>query len=226
MRPDKRGPTDVRVFNTALGQLSRADGSARWKFGDTTVLCGIFGPAPVGVRDEKLDKALVEVSFSAAHGRSTTRERLHERLIRSTFETAILSALHPRTGIRITCQTLCDDGSVLATSINAVMLALMDAGIPLRSVITAVTCMIDKEGVCLLDPTELELKEARSTHTFAFDNTSKGVVMCESTGVFTEEEYLQCYELCEGGAHAVQGFLRQAMSRKVSRETGFTPPNA
>ncbi|KAJ3054747.1 Exosome component 5 [Rhizophlyctis rosea] len=221
MRPDKRNTNDIRVTHTALGQLHRADGSGRYQFGDSSVLCGIYGPAAIGLRDEKLDRAVIEVSFSAAHGKSTTRERLHERLLRSTFETAILSALHPRTGIRITCQTLCDDGAVLATSINATMLALMDAGIPLRSVITAVSCMVDKEGEVFLDPTALELKEAQSTHTFAFDNVSGGVVSCESTGVFTEEEYESCYDICKQGSDAIERFLRHALQKKLEKQSGL-----
>ncbi|KAJ3291791.1 Exosome component 5 [Borealophlyctis nickersoniae] len=213
LRPDKRELTVIRNMSCSFGLLNRADGSARFGF-------AVYGPAEVKIRDEKLDKATVEVSFTPVSGTSTTQDRLYERIIRESLETSILAALHPRTSIRITCQAVSDDGSILSAAMNAAVLALIDAGIPLQSLIGSTTCMIDDQGDVLLDPTALELQNARSVHMFAFDNVSSGIIACESVGLYTASEYEDCYAYGEGGAKYVHAFMTTAITRKVAKETG------
>jgi exosome complex component RRP46 len=97
--------------------------------------------------------------------------------------------------IRITFQVLADDGSLISTAINAMILALVDAGIPMKSTASAVTCMINKSGVILLDPTALEIQvlsllneDSQSVHSFAFDSINQECYTFYSTGVYSEEE--------------------------------------
>ncbi|KAJ3185443.1 Exosome component 5 [Geranomyces variabilis] len=221
IRSDQRKlPSEMRPFYCSSALLSRSDGSVRFKSGDSSVLCSVFGPMEVKIRDEKLDKATVEVVFKAAAGNSTTKERLYERVIRETLEASILTALHPRSAIRITLQVLTDDGGILSTALNAATLALVDAGIALRSLPAGVTCMIDQEGVLLLDPTILELEAARSTHMFVFDNISDGALSNISTGSFSMDEYTSCYDTCFSAVAAVQQLFRSSVEGKVRREHG------
>jgi exosome complex component RRP41 len=59
--------------------------------------------------------------------------------LQRTFSEAILTQLHPRSEILITLHILSQDGSVLATCINACTLALIDAGIPMTDYVVACT---------------------------------------------------------------------------------------
>ncbi|KAF8437345.1 ribosomal protein S5 domain 2-type protein [Terfezia claveryi] len=59
--------------------------------------------------------------------------------LQRTFASVILTHLFPRSEIMITIHILSQDGSVLATCINATTLALIDAGIPLYDYVTACT---------------------------------------------------------------------------------------
>ena len=67
-------------------------------------------------------------------------------------------------------------------------MALIDAGVPMKDVVAAVSCAIDKDDQILLDPTAREMGNAKSTHTFAFDKTSLSPLFCESSGLFTDEQ--------------------------------------
>ena len=67
-------------------------------------------------------------------------------------------------------------------------MALIDAGIPMKGVVAAVSCAIDNDDQILLDPTAQEMENAKSTHTFAFDKTSLSLLFCESSGLFTDEQ--------------------------------------
>lgn len=84
---------------------------------------------------------------------STDRRRLVElaNAIRSTFEPVVLTHLFPRSEINIVISVQQQDGGlwcydaaltpgVLPTAINACTLALMDAGIPMKDYVTALTC--------------------------------------------------------------------------------------
>jgi len=59
--------------------------------------------------------------------------------LQNTFASVILTHLFPRSEIAITLHILSQDGSVLASCINATTLALIDAGIPLYDYVTACT---------------------------------------------------------------------------------------
>ncbi|KAG1206417.1 hypothetical protein G6F35_011225 [Rhizopus arrhizus] len=159
-RPDRRADNkQTRTLSASQNILSRADGSAKFEFGTTSVICSVSGPVEVQMRDEKLDEATVEVIVRPAKGVRATKEKLIENTLRTTFEPIILGGMMPRTLVQITVQVTKDDGSVLAASINAIALALLDAGIPLKYMAAAVTCMFDsKTCEVVLDPTAVELQ--------------------------------------------------------------------
>ena len=122
----------------------------------------------------------------------------------------------------------------MATAFNATILALLDAGIPLKSILGAVTCIVDAEtNQILLDPTTQELANAKSTHTFVFDNKSSitsnskqegkeavevATLYSDSTGLFSEEEYFECAQICYKAVQAVHGFIRTAVQKKLEKE--------
>ncbi|KAG0364238.1 ribosomal protein S5 domain 2-type protein [Gamsiella multidivaricata] len=230
----RTSPHQLRPFFSSQNLLNRADGSAQFDFGGSSVICSVVGPAEVKIRDEKLDRATIEVVARPLVGLPGVKDKTLERCIRETLEPLILSGLHPRTGIQIVLQTMKDDGCIMSTAFNATILALLDAGIPLKSILGSVTCIIDAQSnQILLDPTTEELAQAKSTHVYVFDNKTSipskesmdvdrnneaGILFSDSTGLFTEEEYLECANVCFKAAQAVHGFIRTAVSKKLEKE--------
>ncbi|CAO3570293.1 unnamed protein product [Mortierella alpina] len=229
----------LRPFFSSQNLLNRADGSAQFDFGESSVMCSVVGPAEVKIRQEKLDKATIEVVARPLVGLPGVVDKARERSIQETLEPLILSSLHPRTLVQIVVQTMKDDGCVLSTAFNATILALLDAGIPLQSILGSVTCMIDSEtNEILLDPTTEELARSKSTHVFVFDNktsiagsTNKdqakdqdqdslegAILYSDSTGIFTEQEYFECAHMGFKAAQAVHGFIRTAVQKKLEKE--------
>ncbi|CEG69322.1 hypothetical protein RMATCC62417_05415 [Rhizopus microsporus] len=220
-RPDRRTEnTQLRTFSATQNVLHRADGSARFDLGATSVICSVSGPMEVPLRDEKLDEATVEVVVRPSSGIASTKEKLIENTLRTTFEPIILGGMMPRTLVQIVVQIIKDDGSVIAAAVNAIALALLDTGIPLKYMAASVTCMIDKTNNIILDPTAAELENAKSVHTFAFDNTPRTttVLLSDSSGVFSEEEYIECYDLCHQAVGQVHSFIRTAVEAKKQKE--------
>ncbi|KAI7861471.1 ribosomal protein S5 domain 2-type protein [Spinellus fusiger] len=222
IRPDRRtNTTQLRVLTASQNVLHRADGSAKFDFGDTSVLVSVVGPIEVPLRDERLDEATVEVVVRPADNYPSTKEKLIETLLQSAFEPMILGGMMPRTLLQIVVQLIKDDGSVLSAAVNAITLALLDAGVPIKYLAASLTCMVDKHTQALtLDPTAAELENASSVHTFAFDN-SQGpphVLLSDSTGIFSEEQYFTSHDACYKATEAVHAFLRASVTSKKEKE--------
>lgn len=171
--------------------LNRADGSARFTFGKTSVLCGVYGPVEVKIRDEFLDRATIEVNFKPHIGLSGTVERRIETIIRETLEPLIVSSLHPRTLIQISFQSQLNDGGMLASCFNAAFVALMDAGVPLISSFASIALAVMEDGTVFLDPTQEEESRATSVHTFVYGDS---LYCVQSEGEFQIEQFLMCLE--------------------------------
>ncbi|KAG9289832.1 hypothetical protein G9A89_015412 [Geosiphon pyriformis] len=218
LREDRRVANELRAMKIAQNVIKRVDGSGEFCFGFSSVICSIYGPAEVKIRDEKLDKATIDVIYRPLIGVSGTKEKTNEFNLRTTFETIILSGLHPRTQIQIVVQIKHDDGSTLSAAINAASVALIHAGIPMKAIVVAITCIVNKEKKIYLDPTAKEMEKAISIHTFAYETLDFNVAFCESSGLFTEQEYFECYEICKSAAREIYNSIREAIAIKLQKE--------
>ncbi|KAI9358736.1 ribosomal protein S5 domain 2-type protein [Pilaira anomala] len=220
-RPDRRDDyLQLRAFSASQNILNKADGSSKFEFGSTAVMCSVSGPVEVQIRDEKLDEATLEVVVRPAKGVPNTKEKLMESILRTAFEPVILGGMMPRTLVQIVVQVMKDDGCVLAAAVNAVTVALLDAGIPMKYMAAAITGMINEDNELVLDPTAAELENAKSVHTFSFDNSHSNphVLLSDSEGVFSDEQYFSCHDICFEAVEKVHGFLRIAVESKKNKE--------
>ncbi|KAL3668632.1 hypothetical protein V7S43_005933 [Phytophthora oleae] len=214
-RQDGRAGNELRPFASEQGALFRADGSARMSHGSSTVLAAVYGPGQArNWRAEKTDKATLDVCFKLEKGIITSKEKEYEQIIRETFTPIVLTDSFPRAVISIVVQVIEDNGSLLAVAINAVSLALMDAGIPMASVVTATSCSLFDDGNLYLDPTSAEEEEAVSWVTTARSSTSDGVLTCITNGLLSEMQYFACSEACQRASESVAAFFRIVQQKK------------
>ncbi|BFZ63397.1 exosome non-catalytic core subunit rrp46 [Saitoella coloradoensis] len=204
---------------TQTSLLHRADGSSTWSHGPTKLLCSVNGPMEVRLRDEQVDKATIEVIVRPAVGASGTHEKSLERKLLSAISPIVRAQLHPRTHIQITIQIISSppDGNVhvLAAGINAACMALMDAGIPMSSTIAAVAIGVDEQTGAI---SRIEdVNSARSTHVICYENVHKQLVLCESLGDFSEEEFFACLEAAREACEGVYETMREGIREKVER---------
>ncbi|GCB59932.1 exosome complex component RRP46-like isoform X4 [Scyliorhinus torazame] len=212
-------PQQLRPFCCEHSLLSRPDGSACFTQGDTTVLAAVYGPAEVKVSKEIFDKATLDVLLKPKVGLPSVAEKSKEQMIRNTCEATILTALHPRSSITIVLQVIHDSGSLLSCCLNAACMALMDAGLPMRSVFCGVTCVIDSNGEILLDPTTKIEKEAAAVLTFSIDSVEKQLLMSSTKGAYSVEELQQCVAMCQKAAEKIFQFYRDSVSRTYSKQS-------
>uniref|UniRef100_H3GKN4 Exoribonuclease phosphorolytic domain-containing protein n=1 Tax=Phytophthora ramorum TaxID=164328 RepID=H3GKN4_PHYRM len=222
-RQDGRAGNELRPFASEQGALFRADGSARMSHGSSTVLAAVYGPGQArNWRGEKTDRATLDVCFKLEKGIMTSKEKEYEQVIRETFTPIVLTDCFPRAVISIVVQHL------LAVAINAVSLALMDAGVPMTSVVTATSCGIFPDGNLYLDPSSVEeevqlpiqyFDEAVSWVITARSSTSDGVLTCITNGLLSEEQYFACSEACQRASESVAAFFRIVQQKKHPLDT-------
>lgn len=124
-------------------------------------------------------------------------ERALEQRLAHVLSRVIVVEAHPRTTIRCVLQLIHPDGAGLACSVNAACLALMDAGVPLRSCVAAVTLSILPGGDLVLDPTAVEeevclcLKPASYTHQCIFRECAQSHEWSQAHGLLWYASHTQ-----------------------------------
>eukprot|EP01090_Pellita_catalonica_P001729 TRINITY_DN11476_c0_g2_i1.p1 TRINITY_DN11476_c0_g2~~TRINITY_DN11476_c0_g2_i1.p1 ORF type:complete len:244 (+),score=23.55 TRINITY_DN11476_c0_g2_i1:48-779(+) len=147
LRLDGRRPAELRRIRCKMGVISRPEGSAYFEQGNTKVLASVFGPKEVTFRKQaRHDKAVLTCEFRVApfstieHKERTKGTRKHLEyalMIKRSFESAIMTDLFPNSQVDIFIEVLQSDGGTLCAAINAVTLAVIDAGLPMRDFVVA-----------------------------------------------------------------------------------------
>lgn len=151
--------------------------------------------------------------------KASPEHRELEQIVKSTFESIICVTSFPRTQITITIQELNDEGYFLSTCINAITLALVDAGIPLKSLIVATSAIIldseDSNGI-LINYTKDQEETARSKFVMAFTRSFDGIVTCYTTGSFSQSEYWKVTESLKEPSQEILTIFREALAEKYN----------
>ncbi|GAB0093695.1 Rrp46 [Sergentomyia squamirostris] len=206
----------LRPIRCELDVLSRSDGSALFAQGETVVIASVHGPVEVKMQNLQYDKASVEVYFKSIGGQSNVGDRFREQYIRNACESALLTALNPRTAISIQLQEMEDRAGLIACAVNAACLSLLHSGLEMRFLVAAVHCALTPSGRILLDPdvrTIMEEGGTVATFTFAFDSIDRRTVAMHSEGKCTEEQLNEAQEACRKASEVIFDFYRKSLKK-------------
>lgn len=137
-------------------------------------------------------------------------------IVRATLEQTIITELLPRTQIDVFVQVLQSDGGVRGCCINAAIVALANASIPLRSL--AAACTVGWiENTPLLDLSFMEDSQRKPTVTMALQTTADRIALLQSDQRVKVEELERMMELATHGCKAVATFMRQQLLLHVKQ---------
>ena len=199
-----------------MSYLSKADGSVFYTQGETAVLVGVFGPVQVMMKNERIEGATIEVTYKSKSGQSGVDDRLKELTINGVCESAIMSALHPRTGITITIQEMQSHGGLLSACVNACCMACMDAGISMKYLFAAVDCGVRSNGdiVVGLDDKQDDIV---GDVMYVFDSKNGGVLASESHGTISSQQLQTALAIAKDVSAKLFDFYRNAIKKKFSK---------
>jgi len=222
IRLDGRKHDELRSIKVDIGVLSNADGSAYIEQGKNKILAAVFGPREMHPKHLALSERMVlrcryhMAPFSVQERKSpapSRREVELSKVIREALEPSIFMEYYPRTGIDVFIEVLQADGSTRCASITAAALALADAGIPMRDLVSA--CSAGKvDGTIVLDLMDTEDKMGEADVPVALMPNSNVITLLQMDGNLTQEEFEKAISLAVEGCKKVYAIQKEVLKAK------------
>lgn len=220
-----------------LHTLTTADGSATYTAPGNgyKIIAGVNYPVEVPYRSDEIpESTVIEVNVRPHNGVAMVKERHVEGLVKRTLESLVRGEESPRTMLQVTLQVVgvesdeslpggVKDGgqgesylAILASAINASVLACMDAGVQLRTIAGAALIGVGIGGQLFPHPDVGQRKKCTSLHVFALASDGKTVLL-ESEGRFHMPEWTSA---SEAATRAVLGQTSVEKSTNVNKANG------
>jgi len=229
VRLDGRKLTEMRPIKIEVGVLGNADGSAYIEQGKNKILAAVYGPKEIHPKHLALpDRAVLRcryhmAPFSVEERKSpapSRRELELSKVMREALEPSIFTEYYPRTSIDLFVEVLQADGGTRCAGITVASVALADAGIPMRDLVSA--CAAGKvEGRLVLDLTDVEDKGGEADLPLAYMPNANAITLLQMDGMLTGEEFEQVVNLALEGSKQAGQIQKEALRAKyvVAKET-------
>ena len=221
-RLDGRDKNELRPIKMEVGVLENADGSAYLEWGNNKIYCAVYGPREVHPHHlAKPDRGILRVfyrmaTFSVferkrpAPGR---REKEVSMVISDCLKPVLFLELYPGTSFEVYINVLDADGGTRCACITVAALALADAGIPMRSLVTAVA--IGKiDGELITDLSGIEDKAGEADLPCAITWFNEELSLLQFDGSIDLEEFSQSLALAKEALSKIYEIQLDALKKK------------
>jgi exosome complex component RRP41 len=224
LRLDGRRVDEIRPMKMEIGVLSRADGSCYLEWGKNKVLAAVYGPRELHPRRmQKADSVLIRYRYNMAafsvedriRPGPSRRSTEISKVSREAFEPVVLTHLYPGAVIDVFAEVLQADAGTRTAAINAACMALADAGIPMKGLVSA--CAVGKvDGQLVLDLNKPEDNYGDADIPMAM--TSDGeITLVQMDGDVTQEEFKQAIEMCKEGCRQIMEIQKETLRNKFTK---------
>ncbi|MCS7130010.1 MAG: exosome complex exonuclease Rrp41 [Archaeoglobaceae archaeon] len=228
-RLDGRLPDQLRPIKIEVDVLKRADGSCYVEMGKNKVVAAVYGPReafPRHIQDPS--KVVVRYRYNMAPFSVEERKRPGpdrrsveiSKVSKEAFEAIIMKELFPRSVIDIFVEVLQADAGSRTACINAASVALVDAGIPVKGMLTSVA-VAKVDGTLVLDPMKEEDNFGEADMPFAFlirGGKIESIALLQMDGRMTREEIKEALNLAKKGAMEIYNLQREAIMKQFVEE--------
>jgi exosome complex component RRP41 len=223
LRLDGRQINEMRQMKIKIGVLSRADGSCYLEWGNNKILVAVYGPRELHPRRlQKADSALIRYRYNMAAFSVEDRIRPGpsrrsieiSKVSREAFEPVIMTHLYPGAVIDVFAEVLQADAGTRTAAINAASIALADAGIPMKSLVSA--CAVGKvDGQLVLDLNKAEDNYGQADLPVAMTQDGE-ITLLQMDGNLTQEEFKRALEMCKEGCRQIMEMQKEALRNKFA----------
>ena len=228
IRSDGRKVDETRKVTIKAGVLKNANGSAYIEFGANKILAGVFGPRDVHPKhlantDTGIIRCRYHMSpFSVTERKSpapSRREIEIGKVIKEALQPALILDKFPRTSVDVFIEVLQADGGSRCAALAAASVALADAGIPMRDMVSA--CAAGKVAdTIILDVNNEEDQSGQADMPVGYMPNLEKITLIQLDGVLTPEEYKKCVETAIVGCKKVYEIQKQAIRDKYFANNG------
>jgi len=222
IRCDGRRIDELRNISIKVGVLKNADGSAYIEFGKNKILAGVFGPRDVHPKhmanqDSGILRCRYHMSpFSVTERKNpapSRREIEISKVIKEALQPSVILKDYPRTVIDVFIEVLQADGGSRCAALDAASVALADAGIPMRDLVSP--CAAGKVADrIVLDVNNEEDQEGQADMPVALMPNVGKITLLQLDGILKPEEFKTCMQTALVGCRKVYEVQRKALMEK------------
>ena len=229
-RLDGRKVDELRPMEAKAGVIPNADGSAFFKSGKTTAYVAVYGPRELFPRFKQNPKkgllrcyySMMPFSGSGERIRPGPNRRAQEisMVMEKALEPVIDLSAFPNAVVDVFIELPQTDAGTRCAAISAAAMALADAGIPMKDMISSVA-VGDVDGTVVADLTYNE--EAYedgpvSDIPVAMMHNTKEVTLLQMDGEISKENLIKALELAKGATEKVYEIQMKALKEKFTKE--------
>ena len=228
IRCDGRKVDETRKVTIKAGVLKNANGSAYIEFGDNKILAGVFGPRDVHPKhlantDSGIIRCRYHMSpFSVTERKNpapSRREIEIGKVIKEALQPAVMLEKFPRTVVDVFVEILQADGGSRCAALDAASVALADAGIPMRDMVSA--CAAGKVAdTIILDVNNEEDQAGQADMPVGYMPNLGKITLFQLDGILTPDEYKKCVETAIDGCKQVYEIQKKAIKDKFFANGG------
>ena len=229
-RFDKRKLDELRPMEAETGIIPNANGSARFKIGNTEAYAAVYGPQEVKPKHlEKVDRAIIMCRYDMmpfsvpdrAKPGFDRRDMEISEVITNSLNRAVILEEMPRSMIDVRVYVSQADAGTRCASLTAAAMACADAGLPMRDLVAAVAAGKIGDSICLdLTKEEEDFHEGGATDVpIGFLPSKNEIVLLQLDGKVSREDLKKIIEIGKIGAAKIYELQKAALKRRFSNES-------
>jgi exosome complex component RRP41 len=222
LRTDGRTIDELRNVKIQVGIVKNADGSAFIEFGKNRIIAAVYGPREVHPKHmAQPDRCVLRCRYHMSPFSTDTRKNPApsrreveiSKVMREALEPALMLEDYPRAAIDVFVEVLQADGGSRCAGITAASVALADAGINMRDIVSA--CAAGKvDGKIVLDINDVEDKEGSADMPLAYMPHLERITLLQLDGILNQEEFNECLDKALQGCKMIYEIQRKALIQK------------
>jgi exosome complex component RRP41 len=227
-RVDGRKFDELRPMEAKAGVIPNADGSALVKAGKTTAYAAVYGPRELFPRFKQNPKTGIVRCHYGMMPFSGSGERIRPGNSRRSQEIAMVieKSLNPMIDLSAFPNAVVDiyvdlpqtDAGTRCAAISAASIALADAGIPMKDMISSVAVgQVDGTVVADLCYDEEAYEAIVSDIPVAMTNNTKEITLLQMDGEISKEDLMKSLEMAKVATDKVYKLQMKALKDKFSK---------
>ncbi len=223
---EDRKMDELRPVEMKVGILSQADGSAMVSLGKTKVVAAVYGPRELHPKHlQNNERAILQCNYTMAPFSTSERVRPGpsrrsieiSKVTREALEPALFLEDFPRTTIDVYIIVLQAHSGTRTAGINAASLALADAGVLMRDLVTSVA--VGKiNGNYVMDLAGKEEEITQCDLPIAYMPRYKKFTLLQMDGDLPSKDVKNLIGLAVKGCEVLHEKQRKALLSKWSKE--------
>ncbi len=230
-RFDGRKVDELRPMEAKVGVVPNADGSASFRSGKTWAIAAVYGPREIFPRFLQNPKkgilrchySMMPFSGCGERIRPGNSRRAQEisMVMTKALEPVIDLSAFPNSGVDVFIELPQTDAGTRCAAITAAAMALADAGIPMKDMISSVAVgQVDGLVVADLTYNEEAYEDGPvSDIPVAMIHNTKEVTLLQMDGEISKDDLIKALELAKSTSEKVYKIQMEALKNKFAKKS-------